>query len=130
LPEFIKFLSELREHMSAELTRSDILRALIWPISGLALTLIGVVGRAPEWIVTYTFWALAAFLTLYGLVYVVCFFIDRDALRSEKYKLHKMAIERGLYGDDRTGLVELPVTPPPGQEGVRRLPKPQDGDGE
>jgi len=33
-------------------------------------------------------------------------FTDKDALRSERYSLQKMAIERGLVGDDSRGLFE------------------------
>jgi hypothetical protein len=108
MPEFIRLLSELREHMSAELTRSDVLRALIWPIAGLLLALGTLAGRVAPWIITDLFMLLCGFLGLYALIYVVCFFLDRDALRSEKYKLHKMAIERGLYGDSKTGLIDIP----------------------
>lgn len=106
MPEFFRMLSELREHMQAELTRSDVLRALIWPISGLLIALITLAGRVPEWIYSTIFWSFLGFLGLYGLIYIVCFFVDRDALRSEKYKLQKMAIERGVYGDSTTGLIE------------------------
>jgi hypothetical protein len=107
MPEFLHFLSELREHMQAELTRSDILRALIWPNAGLLLALIALAtGHVADWLVTDVFYMLCFFLGLYGLVYIVCFFIDRDALRSEKYKLQKMAIERGIYGDSTTGVLE------------------------
>lgn len=101
-------LSELRQHMQAELTRSDVLRALIWPIGFLSLLLVGVLSAdGPDWITTAIFYALGGFLGLYALTYVVCFFIDRDALRSEKYKLHKLAIERGLYGDNTMGLKKM-----------------------
>lgn len=108
MPEFIKMLSELRQHMQAELTRSDVLRALIWPTSGLAMLFIAALGlKAPAWILSAIFYILCGFLALYALAYVVCFFIDRDALRSEKYKLHKLAIERGLYGDSTMGLKDI-----------------------
>lgn len=31
-----------------------------------------------------------------------------DSLRSERFSLQKMAIEKGLYGDSLVGTVELP----------------------
>jgi hypothetical protein len=37
---------------------------------------------------------------------VFCLLKDPDALRSERYVLHKMAIEHGIYGDSRIGLIE------------------------
>lgn len=115
MAEIMRLLMELRQHMEAELTRSDVLRALIWPIAGILIAVLGLSGRGPDWLVTYLSYALLGFLALYALVYVVCFIIDRDALRSEKYKLQKMAIERGVFGDSETGLL------PPAE--VRRLDK-------
>jgi len=105
MPEFMRLLSELREHMQAELTRSDVLRPLVWPILALILALAVLNGRVPSWVTNALSIALGAFIALYALIYIICFFVDRDALRSEKYKLQKMAIERGVYGDSEHGLM-------------------------
>ncbi len=43
---------------------------------------------------------------LYICSYAFCLFSNPDALRSEKYTLHKMAIEHGLYGDNVTGVID------------------------
>ena len=118
MAEFMKLLLELRQHMSAEFTRSDVLRALMWPMLVLLAAMVGLAGRVPTWILTDLFYMLCASVGLYGLTYVVCFFLDRDALRSEKYTLQKMAIERGVYGDSQHGLLpakELPVLGEPGE---------------
>jgi hypothetical protein len=40
----------------------------------------------------------------YCYVYLQNMWNNPDALRSERYALHKIAIEKGLVGDDRTGL--------------------------
>ena len=91
--------------MSAELTRSDVLRSLIWPNAGLLLALVGIASaQGPEWLLRTLVVLLCAFMTLYGLAYVYFALTDSDALRSEKYKLQKMAIEHGLFGDSQTGL--------------------------
>jgi hypothetical protein len=108
MPEFIRFLSTLREHMNAELTRSDVLRALIWPNAGLLLALTaGMASHQPDWVMRILFAMLGIFMALYGASYIYFAFSDPDALRSEKYKLQKMAIEQGLYGDSTTGLHRL-----------------------
>lgn len=108
VPEFIRFLSTLREHMSAELTRSDVLRALIWPNAGLILALSGAMAtHQPDWVLRIIFIMLSIFMTLYGVAYIYFAFADPDALRSEKYKLQKMAIEQGLYGDSSIGLHKI-----------------------
>ena len=44
-------------------------------------------------------------LLLFGFGYVFFMFKDSDALRSERYSLSKMAIEKGLIGDDIKGLL-------------------------
>jgi hypothetical protein len=36
-----------------------------------------------------------------------CLVRDRDALRSEKYALNKMAIEHGLLGDSASGIINV-----------------------
>ena len=95
----------MREHMSAELTRSDVLRALIWPNAGILLALSSaMMTHQPDWVLSSLFIMLAIFLELYGIAFIYFAFSDPDALRSEKYKLQKMAIEQGLYGDSSMGL--------------------------
>ena len=49
-------------------------------------------------------------MILYGAAYILFGIRDPNLLRSEKFNIEKMAIERGLYGDDRTGLHE-PAAP-------------------
>ncbi|WP_320202428.1 hypothetical protein [Agrobacterium rosae] len=94
--------------MNAELTRSDVLRPLIWPNAGL-MTLLptSMLAGAPEWMIYALLALLIVFMSLYGLAYIFFAITDSDALRSEKYKLHKLAIEQGLYGDSGTGLQKI-----------------------
>lgn len=120
MPEFVRFLSTLREQMSAELTRSDVLRALIWPNAGLLLAIIGVsTGGGQEWLLRTLTVLLCGFMALYAAAYVFFALTDSDALRSEKYKLQKMAIEHGVFGDDRIGLIDVP---PRGGDSANALP--------
>jgi len=108
MPEFIRFLTELREHMNAELTRSDVLRALIWPNAGLLIALIGAISaKADTWILQILIVLVCLLMVLYVAAYVFFALTDPDALRSEKYKLQKMAIERGLIGNSQVGLHEI-----------------------
>ena len=41
----------------------------------------------------------------YFVAFSYCLVKDRDALRSETYSLHKIAIEHGLVGDSITGVI-------------------------
>lgn len=40
---------------------------------------------------------------LYLFAYTYCLFKDRDALRTERYSIQKLAIEKGFVGDSLTG---------------------------
>ncbi len=111
MPEFMKLLTELREQMSAELTRSDVLRSLIWPNAGLLLGLsTALAAKAPTWALIALTVMLGVFMLLYAVSYVFFALTDPDALRSEKYKLQKLAIEQGLFGDSLSGLKKIDDT--------------------
>lgn len=55
-------------------------------------------------------------MALYLGAYLYFMFTDKDALRSETYSIQKLAIERGLRGDDLTGVITLDT-----EQDVRRL---------
>lgn len=129
MPEFVQFLAAMREQMSAELTRSDVLRALIWPNAGLLIALSGALfSHAPTWALIVLFGLLSVFMLLYAAFYIFFALTDPDALRSEKYKLQKIALEHGYYGDNHTGLIEAEIEPKKKVSKSRvALPKPEAG---
>jgi len=49
---------------------------------------------------------------LYLGAYTYCLVKDREALRSEKYTIQKLAIEKGFIGDSITGV--FPIEPATG----------------
>lgn len=107
--------------MSATMTRSDVLKPLAWLVGILALsTALFIYAGAPAWIVAALGISLLTGVFLYFACYVFCLVYDRDALRSEKHSISKMAIEHGVYGDNNSGVISLPP-----QES-RSLPSPQD----
>ncbi len=112
MPDFLRLVSTLREQKQAELSRSDVLRVLIWPILILLLMFISsVYAEAPSWALVGLGIFAAVFLLIYAAAFIFLLFTDRDALRSEKYSLNKMAIEHGLVGNSQIGLFtqeELP----------------------
>jgi hypothetical protein len=113
---FLQLAASLREQMTANLSRSDVLKPLAWLI-GLLLTglVLAITAKAAGWVVAGLMGAVGAGVVLYMGAYVFCLFSDRDALRSERYTLQKMAIEHGLYGDSRIGLQDAPVIDARGQ---------------
>lgn len=88
-------------------SRSDVLKALIWPIGILLAAVISLSAvHAPDWAVVVAFCFLAVFTAIYAFAYVFCLLKNPDYLRSEQYSLNKMALEQGLYGDSSIGLIE------------------------
>lgn len=93
--------------MNATLSRSDVLKPLAWLIGMLALGLVLLAfAKATDFVLMTVLVLLSVSVILYGVAYGILLFIDRDALRSEKYSLHKMAIEHNLLGDSSSGIFE------------------------
>jgi hypothetical protein len=108
MTDFTHLVSSLREQMTANLSRSDVLKPLAWLVGILATsTIAAVFGKAPSWLLVLQAVFLGGTIFLYAAAYCYCLLRDRDALRSERYSLNKMAIEHGYFGDDRTGLVDM-----------------------
>jgi hypothetical protein len=102
VPIFAQFFREARIGQS----RSSVLNPLQWLTVILAASLLTAMAfHLPPWVgITITVFLAATVLLLLS-AYI--FFMQRnpDALRSEKYSLQKMAIEKGLVGDDIAGLI-------------------------
>lgn len=117
MADFSQIVTALREQMNATLSRSDVLKPLAWLVGLAGTALVGSVGAgASAGIVSLMSILFAICVALYGGSYIYCLIYDRDALRSERYTLQKMAIEHGLLGDNLTGLFK-----PPSDDGVKRL---------
>ncbi len=107
MADFLQLASLLREQMNATLSRSDVLKPLAWLIAMLVgATVLALFAKAPDWAVIALLATLIVIVALYACAYGFCLFVDRDSLRSEKYVLHKMAIEHKLIGDSSSGLFE------------------------
>jgi hypothetical protein len=93
---------------SSSATRSTSLQPLAW-LSGILTSGLVVAGSSnvPNWALVILAIFLGLTVLLYLVSYVYYIFKDPDALRSEKYTLSKMALEKNLIGDDQSGLVEI-----------------------
>jgi len=61
----------------------------------------------PPW-VGITFVALTTVAVAgYLIAYFYLMIKDRDALRSERYSIQKLAIEKGIVGDDISGVLQI-----------------------
>jgi len=89
-------------------SKSTAMQPLAWLIGILVSGLIcGAVWDAPNWLLV----TLLVFLGCAVMVYLVGFslfgFYNPDALRSERFHLSKLAIEKNLIGDNIAGMKEI-----------------------
>jgi hypothetical protein len=118
MTDFLQLISTLREQMHATLSRSDVLRPLAWLLAILIVLIFGLIYlNAPNWIILCAGIALFICVVLYAGSYIYCLLCDRDALRSERYSLDKLAIEHGIYGDSNIGLID----PGSGDKGLKQI---------
>lgn len=102
------FLKTLFEHAISEGSRSTALKPLGWLVAMLAsTTLAAFYWTTPRWIGTiFAIFTIITVITYLGS-YLYFLIKDPDALRSERYSLQKLAIEKGLYGDNLIGRITL-----------------------
>ena len=99
-------IKELFERSDASGSKSTILKPLSWFLSiviGGLILLIKI--AAPNWTIILFAIITCIAIFLFFFTYVFCLFKDRDALRSEKYSIQKMAIEKGIVGDNLAGII-------------------------
>ena len=86
--------------------KSTILKPLTWLISILfgGIIILSYI-KADKWIIVSFFSIICIIIMLFIFSYLYCLYKDRDALRSEKFYIQKMAIEKGYYGDNISGLI-------------------------
>lgn len=98
---------------------SSVMRPLGWiclalcSVNGVTIpaTMVALVKGASWWVLVLggiPALALAAVVGVYCIAYMYLIVKDRGALRSEEFTLQQMAIERGLLGDSKFGLIEPP----------------------
>ena len=99
-------LRQYLEHASGSGRRSTVLSTLI--IMG-GVLLAGIVAAtyvgAPEWLLRWVLVLLVGDGALFGVAFLYFMIKSPDALRSERFELEKMAMERGLLGDSIQGEV-------------------------
>ena len=103
---------QLFQESDAKGTRSSGLRPLQWILGTLITGLLGSVWlKAPEWVTASLTVGVGVFLLLGVYAYIYFMIKNPDFLRSEAFTLHKMAIEKGLIGDNVSGLIEPEDSP-------------------
>ena len=106
MPDLIA-LKELFASARAGGSRSSALAPIGWAL-GLVLTAFVACVRleAATWVLVAFVVAAGCLLATFLVGFVFFMMKDSDALRSERFVIQKMAVQRGLVGDDRAGLVQ------------------------
>lgn len=102
-------LRQLLEQQIGFSKKSTALQPVIWVIAIIGGILAASIRYASSHGVIVTLVIiLVGVLTLFGGAFIYLLLNDRDALRSEKYNISKLAIERGVIGDSQTGTPPIP----------------------
>ena len=113
-----QLIRAILQHGAASGSKSTAVQTIQWAV---AILLAGVIGLvyvdAPDWLLYCVAAMLGIAVVLFVGAYIYFMRKDPDALRSERYALAKLKLEKGIIGDDIAGLVreEEMLT-------VRRLP--------
>lgn len=95
------------QQASAQGSRSTAMNPLGWALTINSAAIIGAgVEQLPAWVMILLGVGEGLTLVSYLAAYFFLLVRDRDALRSEKFQLSKMAIERSITGDNLTGFIE------------------------
>ena len=102
----MELINALLQQATAQGTKSTVLKPLGWALAILISGSVGSFGaKAPFWL-GLTLLVLACLTCLLYLgSYIYFMRHDPDALRSEKYSLKKLEIQRGLVGDHIAGVI-------------------------
>lgn len=89
-------------------SRSTVLKPLAWLIGLCASASIASFSfSSPVWLGSMFGVLGGVTIVLYFVSYIYFGITDKDALRSERYSIQKLAIQRGLVGDDDVGYIEV-----------------------
>ena len=110
--EGMPWLRDMLNQASQSGARSTALMPIGWMTAILSSSSIASgVLRGPSWLTIIFGVGAALSIGLYLFAYLYLLFKDRDALRSEKYSIQRLAIEKGLFGDSTSGVIDVDVVP-------------------
>lgn len=104
----IELIRSLFQQASAQGSKSTALNPLGWAFATVLSALIGAhVASATESVTTLLSIFASLILAVFLFAYIYFMLKKPDYLRSEKFTLSKMAIERSVVGDSLKGFVEM-----------------------
>lgn len=104
----LALIKSFLEQATAQGSRSTALRPLGWLMSICVAAVISAIWVvAPAWVtILFAIFAVLT-ITMYLASYGYCLFTGKsDLLRSESYSIQRLAIEKGMIGDNKAGLFE------------------------
>ena len=110
----LPWLRDMLHQATEDGSRSTALKPVGWMTGVLTSSSIGsAYFGAPSWLTMVFAVSSALSVALYVFAYLYLLFNDRDSLRSERYSLQKLAIEKGIVGDSSSGVIviEIQVVP-------------------
>jgi hypothetical protein len=106
----IELVRSLLQQASAQGSRSTAINPITWAFATVLSAVLGSIAvHAPASITIALSVFAGVLLVTFIFAYVYLLINDRDALRSERFTLSKMAIERSLTGDSLKGFVKAEV---------------------
>ena len=109
----LEIVRRLLQHGMLNGSRSTVVTMLAWMAATLASCMLGtVVFNAPNWMQVFVATMLGVDFFLFVAAYIYFGFTDKDALRSERYSIQKLAIEYNLIGDKAAGLFDSSADDP------------------
>jgi len=102
----IGLIRTILNHSSASGIKSTVLKSLGWiiPIEIVGL-IVGLNYKASSVIIIFIIFLCLTVLLFIG-TFIYCLFSNPDLLRSESFTLTKLAIEKGIYGDNLSGEIK------------------------
>ena len=105
----IELFRSLLQQATAQGSRANALNPLAWAfaLSLSALLIAARIPSVPPWILALLGIAVSGTGIGFLVAYFILLFVDRDALRSERFTLSKMAIEKSVTGDSLKGFAPM-----------------------
>ena len=109
----IELIRSLLQQATAQGSRSTALNPLGWALAIILSALLGsAFDHPPIWLTPILAVCAGTIVVAYLFAYFFLLVKDRDALRSERFQLSKMAIERSVVGDNIAGFINPAEQPP------------------
>jgi hypothetical protein len=104
----IELIQSFLQQATAQGARSTALSPLGWLTAIISSALFGsFVSHAPMWAIVTLTAALVMCVIMYFVAYIFFMMKNPDALRSERFTLSKLALERSVKGDSIAGFLDV-----------------------